>query len=330
MARHIRPSLAALALAGTILFGTVLAGALLAADAPPAGLAKPRPIPLPLGLDLYMPVPEDNPVTTAKIELGRKLFHDKRLSRDQSLACASCHNPDDAFSGDLPKSVGAFGRVGPRNVPAILNRGYGEAFFWDGHIPTLEQQVLQPILNPVEMDLTLEAAEQRTGLSTTEISKVLATYVRSIVSGNSPYDRYLFGDRTALTPQQRRGLEIFRGKGNCINCHVGPRLSDEDLHNTGVAYLNDADPTDLGAGAGNFKTPTLREVARTAPYMHNGSLATLEDVVAFYSGGGEPNPNLDPDIRRLDLADDEQRDLVAFLRSFSGTVLEGGAPVRRR
>jgi cytochrome c peroxidase len=286
-----------------------------------------RPIAIPLGLDLYLPVPEHNPLTAGTIELGKQLFHDTRLSRDRTLSCASCHDPARAFSGDRAKSVGVFGRQGSRNVPAIVNRGYGRAFFWDGRIKTLEEQVVQPIVNPVELDMTMEEAAARTGLSATVIAQVLAAYVRSILSGDSPYDRYLFGDRKALTTEQRRGLEVFRGKGNCIACHVGPNFSDEELHNTGVAFLA-GDAEDRGGGSGNFKTPTLREVARTAPYMHDGSLAKLEDVVDFYVRGGRPNPNLDREIAPRSLTRSDKQDLVAFLRSLSGTVVEGARQPR--
>lgn len=302
-------------MASRLLVALVLPTALLAAE-----LA--RPISIPLGLDLYLPVPEDNPLTAEKIELGRRLFNDKRLSRDRTLACASCHDPARAFSGDRARSVGVFGRQGPRNVPAIINRGYGRAFFWDGRITTLEEQVMQPIINPVELDMTMEQASARTGLSGTAIVRALASYVRSILSADSPYDRYLFGDREALTAAQRRGLDVFRGKGNCIACHVGPNFTDEQLHNTGVAFLN-GDPVDLGGGSANFKTPTLREVAQSAPYMHDGTFPTLEAVIDFYSDGGRPNPNLDREIAPRRFTRSDKQDLLAFLRSLSGTVVEG-------
>jgi cytochrome c peroxidase len=291
--------------------------------------AAARPIAIPLGLDLYMPIPEDNPLTVDRIALGKRLFHDKRLSRDRTLACASCHDPARAFSGDRARSVGVFGRQGPRNVPALVNRGYGRAFFWDARIRTLEEQVIQPIVNPVELDLTMEEASARTGLSATAIARALASYVRSILSGDSRFDRYLFGDREALTADERRGLDVFRGKGNCVACHVGPNFTDELLHNTGVAYLA-GQPEDRGGGSGNFKTPTLREVARTAPYMHDGSLATLEAVVDFYADGGRPNAGLDREIAPRHFTPAEKEALIAFLRSLSGTIVEGlrHAPAR--
>jgi cytochrome c peroxidase len=292
---------------------------------------------VPLGLDLYIPVPEDNPLNRERIELGRRLFRDRRLSRDQSIACASCHNPMRAFSTAKPLSVGVFGRQGRRNVPTLVNRGYGKMFFWDGRVPTLEEQVLRPIQDPDEMAMTLTEASARVGLSTGDISRALASYVRSILSANAPFDRFVNGDRHALSAEQQRGLIIFRTKGRCIACHVGPNFTDERLHNTGIAWRPSGGPGAAGrylddgrfALSGNpdergrFKTPTLREVERTSPYMHNGSKATLEDVVNFYDDGGRPNPNLDIEIRPLGLTVDEKRMLVSFLRALSGRVREG-------
>ena len=277
---------------------------------------------IPLGLDLYMPVPEDNPITPSKLALGRKLFRDRRLSRSGNVACASCHDPERAFSDSRPLAVGVFGRVGRRHAPALINRGYGRSFFWDGRIATLEAQVLKPIQDSNEMDLTLDEASVRVGLSVPTIAHALASYIRSILSGNSPYDRFINGDRRALTDEQQRGMQIFRGRGNCTACHVGPTFSDERFHNTGVAWQDDQ-LQDEGRGNGTFKTPTLREVARTAPYMHDGSLATLLDVVNFYSDGGRKNPSLDPDIRPLRLTDEEKRALIRFLETLSGVIQEG-------
>ena len=277
---------------------------------------------IPLGLDLYMPVPEDNPITASKIEAGRKLFRDQRLSRTRTIACASCHDPERAFSDSRPLAVGVFGRVGRRHAPALINRGYGRTFFWDGRIATLEEQVLKPIQDPNEMDLSLDEATSRVGLSGRTISQALATYIRSILSGDSPYDRFINGDRRALTDEQQRGMQIFRGRGNCTACHVGPTFSDERFHNTGVAWQNGR-LQDEGRANGTFKTPTLREVARTAPYMHDGSIATLADVVNFYSEGGRANPSLDSDIRPLRLSDAEKRALILFLESISGKIREG-------
>ncbi len=288
---------------------------------------------IPLGLDAFMPVPPENPLTPNKVSLGRKLFFDKRLSRDGSLACASCHVPENSFTDKNPVAVGVFGRRSSRRVPTLLNRGYGRAFFWDGRISTLEEQVLQPIVNPKEMDLPLEEAVARLRpevSSSTELAQALASYVRTILSGDSPYDRYLAGDANALTEQQKEGLAVFRGQGNCTACHIGPNLTDELFHNTGIGwkdgrfadpgrYLVTGDDADLGA----FKTPTLRNVALLGPYMHDGSLATLEDVIEHYDKGGVPNPNLDIDITPLRLTATQKRALLAFLDALTGAVREG-------
>src|SRR5688572_14319360 len=171
-------------------------------------------ITIPLGLDLYLPVPESNPITSEKVALGRQLFFDRRLSRDGTIACATCHNPNRAFSTPAPTAIGVGGRQGRRNAPALINRGYGRAFFWDGRISSLEEQVLHPIQDPNEMDLTLEEASARVRLDVPSLSRALASYIRSILSGNSSYDRFVNGDRSALSRDQQLGLQVFRGKGN--------------------------------------------------------------------------------------------------------------------
>ena len=279
-------------------------------------------IAIPLGLDLYLPTPENNRLTAEKIELGRRLFLDRRLSRDNSVSCSSCHDPERAFSDGRAIPVGVFQRKGRRNSPALINRGYGRLFFWDGRVASLEEQVLKPIEDPNEMDLPISEAAARVSLAPDDIARALASYVRSILSGESPYDRFINGDRAALTPEQQAGLQLFRGKANCTACHVGPNFTDERLHNTGIAW-RDGKFTDTGSGRGNFKTPTLREIARTAPYMHDGSLATLEEVIEYYDRGGNQSPGLDPEIRPLRLTAAEKQDLVAFLRSLAGRIQDG-------
>jgi cytochrome c peroxidase len=277
---------------------------------------------IPLGLDLYMPVPDDNPLTAETIQRGKDLFFDPRLSRDTSTSCATCHDPERAFSDDRALAIGIGGRVGRRNVPALINRGYGRAFFWDGRSSSLEEQVVKPIEDPNEMDFSADEAAARVGLTRLEMSRALASFVRSILSGNSRFDRFTNGDRTTLTDDERAGLELFRGKANCVSCHVGPNFTDERLHNTGLGWRDGA-LVDRGGGRGDFKTPTLREVSRTAPYMHDGSVATLDDVVEFYDRGGRANPYLDPEVRPLGLTRMEKRQLAAFLRTLAGDVQYG-------
>ena len=282
---------------------------------------------IPLGLDLYMPVPEDNPITADNIALGRRLFNDSRLSRDSTIACASCHDADRAFANAERVARGVFGRSGRRNVPVLINRGWGRSFSWDGRVTTLEEQVMRPIEDPNEMDLPIDDAAARVGVSPTLIARALATYIRSIMSGNAPYDRYVNGDRSALSEQAQAGLMLFRGKANCTACHVGPTLTDEQFHNTGVAWASSSFSDEGRAivsgrskDRGAFKTPTLRDVERSAPYMHDGSLASLEDVVDYYDRGGNQHVLLDPEVRLLSLTRAEKSALSAFLRSLTGTV----------
>jgi cytochrome c peroxidase len=283
-------------------------------------------LPIPVGLDAYLPVPEGNPLTKEKVELGRKLFFDARLSRDQSISCATCHDPKLAFTDSRKVARGIGGHLGERRVPRLINRGYGTSFFWDGRAATLEQQVVQPVLNPKEMDMKVEDAAARVGIDVPTLQKALASYVRTILSGNSPYDRYLQGDREALSEQQRIGLHLFRGKAGCTSCHLGPNLTDERFHNTGIGWPNDAGRftvTGKTEDRGAFKTPSLREAARTPPYMHDGSLSTLEEVVDFYDKGGNRNPQLDPEIREIRLTAEEKSALLAFLQALNGTVRDG-------
>jgi cytochrome c peroxidase len=301
---------------------------------------------IPLGLDRYLPVPESSPLTVARVELGRRLFFDPVLSRDRSLACASCHVPAYAFTDGRQVSRGIDGRVGTRNVPTLVNRAYGRTFFWDGRTTTLEDQVLRPIADSLEMGLPVDSAVARLNADESyvrafadvfgdspaadRLARALASFVRAILAGDAPLDRALAGDSSALGAQARAGLRLFRGKAGCVRCHIGPNFTDEQFHNTGVAWdgtrFTDpgrltvtGNPADLGA----FKTPTLREVARTAPYMHDGSVPTLEAVIEFYDGGGRANRNLDVAIHPLQLTGAEEQALVAFLRSLTSAASPG-------
>ena len=280
---------------------------------------------VPLGLDAYIPAPENNPLSSEKIALGRKLFFDKRLSRDRSIACATCHDPKLAFSDSRPVALGIAGRKGTRRSPRIANRAYGNSFFWDGRAATLEEQAGGPIANSLEMDLPVADAASRVGLTEQQLRQALASYVRTILSGDSPYDKFTVGDRSALNAPAQEGLKIFRGKGGCIACHLGPNLTDERFHNTGVGVGDEGRAKWSGRreDTAAFKTPSLRDVAAAPPYMHDGSLATLEDVVEHYNRGGRANPHLDPDLHELRLSDAEKKALVAFLQSLTGTIHEG-------
>ena len=253
----------------------------------------------PLGLDAYVPVPATNPLTRAKVELGQRLFRDPRLSRDGTVSCASCHDPQTAFSDRNAQAVGIGGQTGDRRSPRIANRAWGQSFFWDGRARTLEEQVLQPIANPKEMASTPDEAAARVGITREQLQQSLASYVRTILAGDSAYDRYVGGDAAALAPAQRTGLELFRGKGGCVVCHVGPNLTDEKRH-----------------GPDQIKTPSLRDVWRTPPYMHRGQHRTLAEVIAFYDRGGH-------DGRPLRLTADEKSALEAFLKSLNGVIRDG-------
>ena len=321
----------------------LLAGAL-GAQAPARKSVARRPIGAPhapLGL---VPIlwPPDNPYSPAKAELGRLLFFDKRLSADGSVACADCHNPKFAFTDGAPVSTGIRGQTGGRSAPTVINRAYSLEQFWDGRAPTLEEQAKGPIANPIEMGNTHEnvvSALQavpghrqrfrevfgREDFTMDHVVKAIATFERTILSGNSPYDRYKAGQKNALSEAQRRGMEVFLEKAKCDQCHFGINFTDGSYANLGVG-ANKPDP-DVGRYAvtrrdddwGKFKTPTLREISHTGPYMHDGSLKTLEEVVEFYNKGGEPNRNKDQRIKPLNLTEQEKADLGEFLKALNGT-----------
>lgn len=274
----------------------------------------------------------------AVVALGRRLFFDNRLSADGWLSCASCHDPAHAFSDPRRVSVGVNGMRGKRHAPTLLGRGFGESQFWDGRAATLEEQVLQPILNPEEMGMTMETLSSQLahdpayrGLTVKSLTRALAGYVRSLRSENSAYDLFVSGWPVAINDMELEGLRLFRGEAQCYLCHSGAQFTDEKFHNTGVAWragaLEDegrAAITGKGYHRGAFKTPTLRNVGQRGPYMHDGSLATLEDVIDYYDRGGNQNPYLDENIVPLHLTADEKKALLAFLKTgLKGSVVEG-------
>lgn len=274
--------------------------------------------------------PPDNPITPEKIAVGKRLFFDKALSADRSTSCATCHDPARAFTDGRNVAHGVHGLAGSRNTPSLVNAGAGRSFFWDGRAATLEEQVLQPMTNPNEMGLTSAEVEQRAGMKAADIAAALASYIRTIRSRESRFDWFRAGQVEMLTADERTGFELFRGRGQCITCHGGPNLTDDRFHNTGAGFIRGGasdegrfavshDPRDRGA----FKTPTLRDIALTAPYMHDGSLATLEDVVDFYAKGGVRNMNLDRRVRPFPLSAQEKTQFATFLKSLSGRITEG-------
>jgi cytochrome c peroxidase len=284
-----------------------------------------------------MPLPKDYVPTEAMFALGQRLFHDGILSKSQKVSCASCHLAAQGFAHADKRPLGVDGKRALRHAPSLFNRGYGTLQRWDGSSASIEAFVLEPIEDPNEMGLKLTDAIARLRANTSykqafadtfesepnpeTLRRSLATFVRGIVTGDAPYDRFLLGEVGAMTAQQRHGQWIFESKGACWKCHTPPLFTDERFHNTGIGVLNGKpEPGRMAAtkneqDAGKWKTPTLRSVRMTAPYMHDGSLATLEDVVAFYVRGGNPNTHLDRKVNKLDLSKEDQAALVAFLQS---------------
>ena len=297
--------------------------------------------------------PAGNASTPARVELGRKLFFDPRLSGAANMACASCHSPMFGWSDGLPTARGNEGRLLARATPSILNLAYGKQFMWDGRLPTLEAQALAPIVADAEMNMPMpvlidrlvgidayvqafEAAYPGEGITPVTIGAALAAFERTLVSDDTPFDRWVAGDEDAMTEQQVRGFEIFREKerGNCETCHAAPTFSDEGFHNLGLASFGAKNP-DRGRFTqkpvkivdGAFKTPMLRGVALTAPYFHDGSAQTLEEVVEHYVKGGVVKTNLSPNMKPLTLTPAEQRDLVAFMHALTPAPQSFALPI---
>ncbi len=322
------------------------------------------PIPVaPLGSDVNLTaLPE--PPTPARVRLGRWLFYDTRLSSDGTVSCATCHRPENAFSQPTAVSTGVGGQRGRRKAPSFVNAALTlyPHFFWDGRAASLEAQALGPVENPIEMGNTHEGmvgtiagipgyrpyfaeAFGSDEVTKDRIAKALADYERTRMSGNSPYDRWRRErNASAVTESVKRGHDLFYGKGACNQCHVGSRFTDNTFHNIGIGwnaatktfsdegrYTVTRQPGTAGssdADRGAFKTPTLRDVARHAPYMHDGSVATLREVVEYYNRGGNTNPYLDLKMptKPLGLTPSEVADLVAMLESLSGSGYEDRAP----
>ncbi len=306
-------------------------------------------------------IPADNPPTAETISLGRRLYYDPMLSVDDTVACSSCHHPDFGFSDGKQVSEGVNGQKGGRNAPTVFNSAYYATQFWDGRASNLEKQAEGPVQNPIEMAHTLEGVEKKLSADPTYradfeeafgagpityemVEKAIASFERTVISGNSPFDRYFYaGDETALSEAAKLGLEIFRDpqKGNCTACHPIGLFTDNQFHNIGVGVDDQGELSDLGryevtkkdSDRGAFKTPSLRNIALTAPYMHDGSLKTLKEVVDFYIGGGNSNPHLDPQLNVLTPTTETGEvnwsgaDLEAFLEALTGEVPPNVGPL---
>jgi len=349
---------------GLLVMGFVLVLALflsgatgaLAANAQPDSSCKavstPYQLKVPFGLedDLKQYVPKNNPLTVEKVELGKLLFFDPRLSRDNTISCASCHKPELAWTDGTKLSIGINNQLSTRNSQILVNRIYGRAQLWHGKFPTLEAQALNPLFKAVRMGMPSNEAEVAklnaikgyrdrfrqvfcTDVTLDGVAKAIASFERTILSGNSPADRFdMGGEENAMSESAKRGLALFQGKGRCTRCHSGFNFADEEFHNLGIDW--DTSRVDLGqysvgkhpGTVGGFKTPTLREIARTAPYMHDGRFATLEEVIDFYDQGGITNPHLSNLIIPLGLTAQEKKDLVEYMRALNGEGWQMAAP----
>ncbi len=324
-------------------------------------------------------IPGDNPQTVEKIALGKLLFNDNRFSADGSVSCASCHHPEQAFTDGLPVAKGLHGQLGARNTPTIVNAAFFETLFLDGRANSLEAQALGPLVNPIEhglenhqviLDIIRTDANyiqqfkkvftiETNQIAIEQVAKAIASFERTLISGNSPFDRYLFGrDHSALSSSAERGLGVFKRNGNCVTCHEiswnNALFTDNRFYNIGAGFthltpvldefivgvnqgknpeeipLTAVQHSELGrftvtkvlADIGRFKTPTLRNIALTAPYMHDGSLKTLEEVIDHYDKGGDKNRFIDTKIFPLHLSQQEKADLLEFMKSLTSPQIQ--------
>jgi cytochrome c peroxidase len=284
-----------------------------------------------------IPAPADNRPTTERVKLGKMLFFDPRISSSGEMSCATCHNPVLGWSDGLAVSLGNSTQRGKRATPPITDSAFNQFLMWDGRFHNLEDQAVAPMQSPGEMNGSMEvivaslkskpayvAAFQRAypeeGISQITVAKAMASFERTIVSNSSPFDAWVSGKENAISPAAKRGFQLFVGKAKCVLCHQPPFFTDDGFHNIGLR-----DESDGGRFAlvpvkvlqGSFKTPTLRNIARTAPYMHNGAYRTLAEVVEHYNRGGDAKTNLDPNITPLDLTPAEEHDLLEFLQALT-------------
>lgn len=300
--------------------------------------------------------PQENKPTKARIELGKVLFFDPRLSGDGITSCATCHNPGLGWADGRAKAVGFRGKELGRASPTLINSAYSSLQMWDGRIKNLEDQVIAPMNSPDEMHTDMQVMEKWLSTSSeykilfnkaypgevidrATVAKAIASFERTILSTNSAFDRWLKGNAKAMTEQQIRGFRLFEdpAKGNCAICHSAPNFANDGFHNIGLKSHDEpnADPGRFAVRAvpslkGAFKTPTLRDVAMTAPYFHDGSAKTLTEVMEHYNRGGDSKKNLSPDIKSLHLSDNEIMDIVAFMAALTSPQLQITLPILPR
>lgn len=292
-------------------------------------------------LPTAVPIPATNLNYAAKIKLGEQLFFDGRLSKNNAISCGFCHTPGFGFADPKQTSLGVDGKLGGRQAPTVYNTAFNPVQFWDGRAGSLEEQAIAPIINPVEMAETYENVVKKlnqhkgyrdqfqavfgTGVSVQGIGEAIAAYERTIISTNSAFDKFILGDKSAMGEEAKRGMALYKGKARCILCHNGPNFTDNKFHNLGVPQVGPM-KEDLGRyyvtrqewDRGAFKTPTLRSIIKTAPYMHDGAFKTLEEVIDFLNEGGGPNSHLSPLMKPLGLNAQEKTDLIAFLNALTG------------
>lgn len=291
------------------------------------------------------PQPKDNPITKAKTSLGKKLFFDPRLSGDGNMSCATCHNPVFGWSDGLPTAKGVKSKVLGRASPTVINSGFNSIQMWDGRKKSLEDQAMGPMKANVEMNMDTKKLfiwlNKNAGykkeftkafpgekIDAETVKKAIASYERTVVSNNSPFDDWVKGIKSAMTSQQVDGFKLFVGKAKCAECHSAPNFTDSGFHNIGLKSWGDPNP-DMGRYAqrplklmkGAFKTPTLRDIARTAPYFHDGSAVTLIEVIEHYSQGGVNKSNLSPAMEKLNLSNSEKMALEAFLNALTSPYM---------
>lgn len=294
-----------------------------------------------------IPSPQSNPLTPEKAELGKTLFFDPRLSRTGSVSCASCHNPSFDWSDGLTRGLGVTGVPLPRRTPTVLNAAWLSALMWDGRAATLEQQAVLPITAEHEMGLELEEVVERVkvvagyvplfeaaypgaGISAETLLGALASFQRTLVSAEAPFDRWINGDDLAISEEAKRGFLVFNDAGRCSKCHSSWRFTDDSFHDIGLAS------DDIGRGQfappsvvimqHAFKTPTLRDFRMSGPYMHDGSMASLDEVIKHYEDGGKKRPSLSPEMQAVTLSAQERKDLVAYLKTLQGPPLDVKLP----